>query len=67
MFQSKQNGDNPLGEHRHGFNVCCCGTKDAPSNRPCSVSDLDDPTESLVGHARLTSPNDRGIDGTSRR
>ena len=80
-FQSKQNGDSPLGEHRHGFNVCRCGTKDAPSNRirrfhsipygnvvlpgPCAVSYLDDPTESLVAHARLTSPNDRGIDATS--
>jgi hypothetical protein len=80
-FQSKQDSDSPLGEHRHGFNVCCCGTKDAPSNRirrfhsipdgnvvppgPCAVSDLDDPTESLVAQARLTSPNDRGIDATS--
>jgi hypothetical protein len=61
--------------------MCCCGTKDAPSNRicrfnsvpygnvvlpgPCAVSDLDDPTESLVAHARLTSPDDRGIDATS--
>src|SRR5262252_4679802 len=25
----------------------------------------DDPTERLVPHARLTSPNDRGIDATS--
>jgi hypothetical protein len=32
---------------------------------PCAVSDLDDPTEGLVAHARLTSPNDRGIDATS--
>src|SRR6516162_1678527 len=32
---------------------------------PCAVSDLYDPTESLVAHARLTSPNDRGIDATS--
>jgi len=61
--------------------MSCCGTKDTPSNRirrfhsipygnvvlpgPCAVSDLDDPTESLVAHARLTSPNDRGIDATS--
>src|SRR5262249_9369431 len=80
-FQSKQNGDSVLGEHRHGFNVCCCGTKNAPSNcirrfhpipygnvvlpGPCAVSDLDDPTESLVAHARLTSPTDRGIEATS--
>ena len=72
--------DSPLGERRHGFNVCCC-TKGAPSNRirrfhsipygnvvlpgPHAVIDLDDPTESLVAHARLTSPNDRGIDATS--
>jgi hypothetical protein len=80
-FQSKQNGDSALGEHRHGFNVRCCGTNDAPSDRirrfhsipygdvvlsgPCAVSDLDDPTESLVAHARLTSPTDRGIEATS--
>jgi len=80
-FQPKQNGDSALGEHRHGLNVCCCGTNDAPSNRirrfhpipygnvvlsgPCAVSDLDDPTESLVAHARLTSPTDRGIEATS--
>ena len=32
---------------------------------PCAVSDLDDPTESLVAHARLTSPTDRGIEATS--
>jgi len=57
------------------------GTNDAPSNcirrfhsipygnvvlsGPCAVSDLDDPTESLVAHARLTSPTDRGIEATS--
>ena len=80
-FQSKKNGDSPLGEHCHGFNVCCCGTKDAPSNRirrfhsipygnvvlpgPCAVSDLNNPTESVVAHAHLTSPNNRGIDATS--
>jgi hypothetical protein len=80
-FQPKQNGDSALGEHRHGFNVCCRGTDGAPSNRicrfhsilygnvvlfgPCVVSDLDDPTESLVAHARLTSPTDRGIEATS--
>jgi hypothetical protein len=80
-FQSKQNGDSALGEHRHGFNVCCCGTKDTPSNRirrfrsipygnvvlsgPCAVSNLDDPTESLVAHARLTSPTDKGIEASS--
>ena len=31
----------------------------------CAVSDLDDPTEILVAHARLTSPADRGIEATS--
>ena len=57
------------------------GTNDAPSNcirrfhsipygnvvlsGPCAVSDLDDPTESLVAHARLTSPTDRAIEATS--
>ena len=61
--------------------MSCCRTKDAPSNGirrfhsvpygnvvlpgPCAVSDLDDPTESLVAHARLTSPTDRGIEATS--
>jgi hypothetical protein len=80
-FQSMLHGDSALGEHRLGFNVCCCGTKDAPSNRvhrfhsipygnvvlpgPCAVSYLDDPTESLVAYARLTSPADRGIEATS--
>ena len=80
-LQSKHNGNGPLGEHRHGYNVCCRGTKDTPSNRirrfcsishgnvvspgSCAVSDLYDPTESLAAHARLTSPNDRGIDATS--
>ena len=70
-FQPKQNGDSALGQH----------TNDAPSNcirrfhsipygnvvlsGPCAVSDLDDPTESLVAHARLTSPTDRGIEATS--
>jgi hypothetical protein len=34
-------------------------------DRRCAVSDLDDPTESLVAHARLTSPTDRGIEATS--